>query len=646
MAVIFAPLCHAADLVFIGSAAGSPGEREEMEIATNFYGLTLDVVTANDEASLRRLSEQKDLAGIAIAADALTIDNGRRLLHVWNLVRKGSVPLLILNVTDEADSAALRAWSGGTVSGCRSFDPALRPYYAFDRVDGLTGPLSGVEVWNAREDASRLELEAFSALRPILSLRDDGQAFPVFVETTVKQAKVFVACAVRPAGDSADAGDILPTFLRVAPAMMFAKHTAGARGWQAPRHYANMTIDDPWLRQPYGYVDYDGLLQEMDKHNFHTTIAFIPWNYARSEAGVVSLFRSRPDRFSIAIHGDNHDHKEFTDYQDKPLTLQADALKQSLARMERFRTLTGIPYDKVMVFPHSIAPLETLASMKIYGYWGTINASNVPQGQTVPSPSFALRPATFAFAGFPSLSRHSFAAPIFTAFFAVNAYLDNPMFFYGHTEDFAKGIGAFNEVADQVNRLQPDTQWTSLGEIVRHLYLLRTRDDSGYDVLALSNNFCVENRNQRDAMFHVQKEEVGEDAIHAVLADGQPYPYQVQDGQLTLSMMVPKGSARCVAVQYHPDLDLSSVAPAHDSSVVYLLRMASDFRDIYLSQSPAGLAFIRFYNESPRSTAVLLGFALVFLLPGIYGTYRLWMFARSKRRGQAGPKTSFVRAVK
>src|SRR5260370_28184823 len=135
---------------------------------------------------------------------------------------------------------------------------------------------------------------------------------------------------------------------------MFVKYCAGEQGWHAIHQYANLTIDDPWLRPSYGYVDYKGLLDEMERHNFHTTIAFIPWNYDRSDPAVVSLFRSHPYRFSIAVHGDNHDHKEFTDYPSKPLADQIDDLKQALARMQKFRPLTGIPCDDVMVFPHSI----------------------------------------------------------------------------------------------------------------------------------------------------------------------------------------------------------------------------------------------------------------------------------------------------
>src|SRR5438552_13195170 len=38
---------------------------------------------------------------------------------------------------------------------------------------------------------------------------------------------------------------------------------------------------------------------------------------------------------------------------------------------------------------------------------------------------------------------------------------------------------SFNGVADLINHVQPDTQWTSLGEIARHSHLVRRRAEIG-----------------------------------------------------------------------------------------------------------------------------------------------------------------------
>jgi hypothetical protein len=63
------------------------------------------------------------------------------------------------------------------------------------------------------------------------------------------------------------------------PILMFLRYAGGPCCWHQDSDYANLTIDDPWLTKRYGHLSYEGLLAEMKEVRFHTTIAFIPWNY-------------------------------------------------------------------------------------------------------------------------------------------------------------------------------------------------------------------------------------------------------------------------------------------------------------------------------------------------------------------------------
>jgi hypothetical protein len=241
-----------------------------------------------------------------------------------------------------------------------------------------------------------------------------------------------------------------------------------------------------------------------------------------------------------------------------------------------------------------------------------------------------MRPVTLSFAGFPSISRYSVTTPIPRDFIAINEFLGNPLFFYGHSNFFARGIDAFDGVADEVNKVEPDTQWRSLGDIVRHLYVVRLRDDSNYDVLAFSNNICLDNISRRDSIFYVRKQEIGGQTINAVLVDGQRYQYQLQNGYLNFSIPVPMGNTRCFGIQYENDLELASIGTSKESLIAYFLRTASDFRDIYLSKSAFGLAIIRFYDEHEGTPAQVLGCMLVFLVVCVYVSYRWLVFVRSR----------------
>ena len=136
--------------------------------------------------------------------------------------------------------------------------------------------------------------------------------------------------------------------------------------------------------------------------------------------------------------------------------------------------------------------------LKKYNYWSTANSENVPLGSDEPGdPLFVLRPQTTSFGNFLSIKRQSAEIPVSSVRMAINAFLENPLLFYVHQEFFGNGIGAFNSIADQVNRIAPDTQWRNLGEISRHSYLMRLRQDGDYDVLALSANLVFTNPNDR-----------------------------------------------------------------------------------------------------------------------------------------------------
>ena len=233
--------------------------------------------------------------------------------------RARPIPLLILGVRPDLSPALLKAWSGGEVTRCARVESSPDAQYVFGRVEGVTWQLADLHVPIPATNTSYFVLADKGRAQEIGSVRDGSKTFPVLTKSIIGHQIVFLGSATSEASDVASDQDVVRTFLRIAPAMMFVRYCAGERGWHSLHYYANFTIDDPWLREPYGYVDYKDLLGEMEKHNFHTTIAFIPWNYGRSQQEVVSLFKNHPDRFSIAVHGNNHDHKEFTDYRTQTL---------------------------------------------------------------------------------------------------------------------------------------------------------------------------------------------------------------------------------------------------------------------------------------------------------------------------------------
>ena len=633
--------CYASTVVLIRSNSKPSAEQHDMELAARFYGVNLDVVIVGPDTvrSLRMGVRDHSTVAVAIEASALSAIKREALLEALRQGDLESVPLLLLGVTEDTDKQALKTWSRGAVTGAESISSSLPLQYEVGRVAGFTQELSGFEFPFAGNSTIHFDTGALRNAQVILQVRGDHQELPTFLESDIGRQKVFLLCRrVHPADIGGDwpADSMEGAFEQIAPIMMFVKFSAGERAWHSLARYANLTIDDPWLHEPYGNLSYQALVQEMQRHRFHTTIAFIPWNYDRSQPGVVSLFRQNPALLSICVHGDNHDHQEFADYRSKSLEVQVAAVRQSIARMNQFQSLTGIPYDRVMVFPHRIGEEKTLEALRANNFLATINSENVPMGAARPDdPLFALHPETLAFGDFPTILRDSVEAPTPKYRIAISEFLGNPLLFYGHQDFFARGAGAFDGVADEVNDVEPGIRWSGVGDLVKHLYFVRLRDDGGYDVLALSSNLQLENSTGRDAVFHVRRQEPDGTLVGAVLGDGVAVPFHIENGYLDVVLPISAGQTRNLVIQYKSDAVPGQLGVGHGALRVYMLRSISDFRDLTLSRFPIGRGIAKAYNGGrlARSELLLAALGVVAILFCVS-----WgIFCVVNRRKRSGP---------
>lgn len=606
---------RAATVVYIDQPHARAATQRQIATAAGFYGLDLRSITldGNAAAADAAISDPHSVAVVINAASLPALSSA----HVFALLhrRSQSVPLLIAGIHEGTAPALLKEWSAGTVIGYRQTSGAGQ--YQVADVSGLTRQLSDSTL--PLTESSVLSLDTTGTAQPIVNAVLGDNAYPVFVRTAVAGQSVFFATEQTPAPIplSADPYRQQRIFASIAAPMLFLRYAGGDRVWHSPGDYANFTIDDLWLREPYGHVNYQALLDQAEQHNFHATVAFIPWNFDRSQPGVVALFRANPERLSICIHGDNHIHQEFGPFAEHPLKLQVADMDQGLARMARFHQLTGLPYDAVMVFPHSISPQATFAALKHANYLGTANSLNVPTDAAVPTNAeFALRTATLDFATFPSLRRYSAETDIPHPQLAIDAFLGNPMLFYAHESFFATGIDAFNPTADFVNQVQPNTKWTSLGDIMHHLYLERLRDDGNLDVRALSASIQIKNDLPHDATVSVEKAEDFSTPL-TVLVDGRPYSFQHAGNTLRLELPIAAGKTRSVEVRYLPELNLAAIDISKPSIKVAIIRQLSDFRDNFVSDTRAGRWFIHSYvdyrSDWNRAIAIMVLFIALFL---------------------------------
>ena len=220
-------------------------------------------------------------------------------------------------------------------------------------------------------------------------------------------------------------------------------------------HYASIIIDDPLLRENYGFLNFQKLLNLMDKHNFFTTIAFIPFNFNRTDKKIATLFRERQDRFGLCVHGCDHSKGEFgkTDcnYLDKKVRL-------ATARMIEHEKRTGIPFDKIMVFPQGIFSNEALEVLKKNNYWAAINTEAIPVNGCISS-------------DFPFFLRYN-----------PDEVIDNfasPIFITLHHDFFKDGYGKIVDLIEILKARYKNIRWGSVGNIIRNYVTTCEIDDIG-----------------------------------------------------------------------------------------------------------------------------------------------------------------------
>lgn len=614
--LVFACFAHAyaAKVVYIGSSATDETTLRQVQAASQFYGIDLVMLQPDESAIVDRIRDPETIA-VILDGDSLAALSQERILEAQ--ASRKHIPILIAGIHAGEDLAALQRWSSGAVTDIGKFDGGRGGSYAIANVTGITRQLSGIQL--PMRNGTAAYLKVMGDTEAIMQAKAGDKEFPVFVRQTRGGTELFLAAQGTPVDVpvTADPHRQLPIFASLAPDLMFLHYAAGNRAWHATGSYANLTIDDAWLREPYGYVNYEGLLREMKQHRFHTTMAFIPWNYDRSEPAMVKLFATNPNFFSICVHGNDHVHQEFGPLASHPLSKQIDDMRQAVARMEKFHQITGIPYDRVMVFPHSIAPLATFGELKRASYIATANSLNVPSDADPTNQlDLALRTTTLQYANFPSMRRYSAEVDVPVAQIAIDLFLGNPTLFYVHQGFFADGMDRFNQTADMVNQLEPSVQWQGLGYIASHSYLVRDGDDGNVHVKLLTATASLHNNENHAVVYSLEKSEDFALPV-TVLVDGKPAPYERSQNLLRLNLPIRPGQSCNVAVQYGSPLDTAAIALGKTSLSVAVIRHLSDFRDDVVSRSTMGRHFIHAYaeDESPWNRAA--GCVAILIVIGI-----------------------------
>jgi hypothetical protein len=374
--------------------------------------------------------------------------------------------------------------------------------------------------------------------------------------------------------------DVRENACNTVPIIMYAKWAFGVG--DSSEIGACLIVDDPPLKPRYGFLSYQEALGLMDQHNFATTVAFIPWNWRRTDARTVRLFHQRPDRLSLCVHGCDHTAKEFAESSTAILNKRIDVANQ---RMRLLGSRTQLHTDDIMLFPQGAFSESALRALKLNGFVAAANTEVAPvqidENKTTVGDLFGQ--AIMKYASFPLFTRRYLSHGVEN--FAFDGLLGKPCLIAAHHDDFAGDARILLHVITKLNSLNWNLRWRSLGEAIRRCFGSRNRRDSSkyiemYGSAVLYNN----SQGWREGTIF-KKEEDDWERVERVTVNGLSVDYLHHGGHLRFEAMIPPNQSAEIRIHYSAAPDLASKEEGINyRAKAVLRRYLSEFRDNYLSR--------------------------------------------------------------
>ena len=558
-----------------------------------------------DISRLNRELDQTPDHGLCILTSASTMagfchDRHERPISLdqW---RQKACFLFVYGFAPENNTISIAAGlADGQISSLRGFELPAFDYRVASTHPQITKGFSGLSFGPVRNDIDFgfVCSSTSGSLRPLISIA--GLPFWAFLGNGGCTTFLLACTDVVDLQEKTDGTvDTVKYFSRLLPPAMFLKWVFKSHCWHSRHRFANFIIDDPLLKQSYGYLNYQKLLAEMDKSGFATTIAFIPWNYRRTQSATAQLFRERRDRFSLCIHGCDHTKAEFATSDLGALNYR---VRLASHKMKAHRARTGLTHSDVMVFPQGRFSTEALKVLKCNNYLAAVNSgarpSSLESGQDL-AVGDLLEPAITKYGGFPLFLRRY---PGRLEEFAFDLFFAKPLLVVEHHGYLKDGGTRLVEFIAQLNSFG-ELQWSGLNEILGKAYL--ERDVSGQTSACKLYTNCqvIENQGSLDRRFTMTKAHSDDVPVDGVFVNNRTTDFVVADDLVQFTAKIPAHTSVNVNIVYRNVLPSDGPHPTfRTASMVWARRMLSEFRDEALCKSDFLLAIVRGVNHGSLGT--------------------------------------------
>jgi hypothetical protein len=476
--------------------------------------------------------------------------------------------------------------SGTDVSVCRGANNDL-PWSIADDLDGMFGAMRGLHVHPAAETLNSSDFFANqSGIIPLITSENNA----AFVKIIWRKICIFISSVPLLDIDAELTGrnfDVRDYFFSAVPIVSYIRWALARDSWTAPDASACLIIDDPLLRPRYGFVSFAKLLTLMKQLRFSTSIAFIPWNWRRSNSRVVQLFKDNPEYYSLCIHGCEHTAGEFSASSRRVRAAASRALKQ----MSLHERLTGLAHDPIMIFPHGIFSKEAMAELKRAGFLAVVNTEvhSNPSGPDKLKIRDVWDIAVMTYGEFPLYTRRHPAQRVEN--FAFDLLLGKPCLVVIHHDFCRYGYGQLSDFIKQLNALKVQLVWRCLGDILRRSFRQKELSPDSVEIEMYASQILIENRSEQAKTYWVRRREHHPNSIESLCAGSQQLSWQAVGNYVAFKLELEAAETTLVTLNFKRADDLTH---GHQNFVnrakTMLRRHLSEARDNYLVPAKARMS--------------------------------------------------------
>jgi hypothetical protein len=461
--------------------------------------------------------------------------------------------------------------------------PAARMFVTSD-FPKICGPLSGLQVPVKLTEKDRcFDVHPQTGGWQSIITADCGEMFISVIRSGVRFFLNASAEIIDINSPATTYFDVKEHFCDAVPVAMYFRWAFADDCWTAAETRGCLIVDDPTLTPRYGFLRFRDTLQLMEAHNFTTSIAFIPWNWRRTNRETVRQFQQHTDRLSLCVHGCDHSAGEFGARSTAVLNRR---IKTANQRMEWLSKKTSLQHDNIMVFPQGAFSPEAGRALKLNGFVAAANTEVAPSGGAQNDTRIAdlWNIAIMKYGSFPIFTRRYLTHGIEN--FAFDALLGKPCLMVAHHEVFKDRGRELMEFIGRLNSLKWNLRWCSLGDTITHSFNIRKGAAGMRAIQMFAEQLVIENPSPEAREVVVMKEESDPECVKAVMVNQKTIDHAFDGHHLRFKVAIPPGKRTEIRIIYEDKLDLG---PENDGLAyrikIGVRRHLSELRDNYVSQN-------------------------------------------------------------